>query len=232
MKINYARHPNVHRDRISNDYERDGKFRKHPAWKYLVDYPGKHQKLNINFPYDAPSAYLLGTQLSLFTLPRLDYPIVHLTVVVPATVQHPLDVALHDGTELRLDEAADVRDDLPGRLELVRDDPLHARLEVGEEREPDPRPVRVSLHQRLVVRQRVIVQEQAAAYVEGHEHVDGVVLVGRQDEEDPEHVHHPRQRVQEVQPPGGVCKKITFVLVVIELTWFLAKRTKLCYSNN
>lgn len=52
----------------------------------------------------------------------------------------------------------------------------------------------------------MIVEEETRRDVERDEHVDGVVLVRRQDEEDAEHVHHPRQDVQQVQVAGRVWK--------------------------
>lgn len=51
----------------------------------------------------------------------------------------------------------------------------------------------------------MVVEEEARGDVERDEHVNGVVLVRRQDEEDPEHVHHPRQDVQQVQVARRVC---------------------------
>lgn len=60
-------------------------------------------------------------------------------------------------------------------------------------------PGRVILHERLIVGQRVVVEEEARRYVERYEHVDGVVLVRRQDKEDAEHIHHPCYDVQEIK---------------------------------
>lgn len=95
--------------------------------------------------------------------------------------------------------AANVTDNLPRGFVLVGDYAVHGALEEGEQREPDPGSRGVSLHECLVVRQRVVVQEQAARDVEGHEHVYRVVFVRCQDEEDAEHVHQPRQGVKEVE---------------------------------
>lgn len=67
----------------------------------------------------------------------------------------------------------------------------------------------VTAHERLVVGERVVVEEQARRDVEGDEHVNGVVLVRRQDEEDAEHVHHPREDVQQVQAARRVCGQRT-----------------------
>lgn len=44
----------------------------------------------------------------------------------------------------------------------------------------------------------MVVQEEPGGDVERDEHVDGVVLMRRQDEKDAEHVHHPRQNVQQI----------------------------------
>lgn len=81
---------------------------------------------------------------------------------------------------------------------FVGHDPVHFRLEIAEEREPNSRSSRVPLHEGLVVGERVIVEEEAARYVEGDEHVDRVMLVAGQDEENAEHVQHPSERVQQV----------------------------------
>lgn len=55
------------------------------------------------------------------------------------------------------------------------------------------------------VGQRVVVEEQACSDVESDEHVDGVVLVSRQDEEDPEQVQHPGDGVDQVPASRSVC---------------------------
>jgi len=52
-----------------------------------------------------------------------------------------------------------------------------------------------------IVYKGVIVEEQPASNVEGYEHIDGIVLVGGQDEEHPEAVADPCERVQEVYTP-------------------------------
>lgn len=59
-------------------------------------------------------------------------------------------------------------------------------------------PGRVGLHERLVIAQRVVVEEEPRGDVECDEHVDTVVLVRREDEEYSKHIHHPRQDVQQV----------------------------------
>lgn len=90
------------------------------------------------------------------------------------------------------------------RFVLVRDDPGNFGLEEAEEREPNSSPAGISVHQRLVVGERVVVQEEAGSYVEGYEDIDGVMFVSRQDEEDSEHVQHPREGVKEVNISGGI----------------------------
>ncbi len=63
---------------------------------------------------------------------------------------------------------------------------------------------RAGLLERLVVRQRVIVQEEPGGDVEGDEHVDGVMLVSGKYEEDPEHVQQPGEGVKKVHSPVRV----------------------------
>ncbi len=52
----------------------------------------------------------------------------------------------------------------------------------------------------------MVVVEHARGDVEGDEHVDRVVLMSGQDEEDAEAVQHPRRRVQAVPCVRRVCK--------------------------
>lgn len=63
---------------------------------------------------------------------------------------------------------------------------LHVALKEGEEGEPDPGPS--APMKGPCVGQRVVVEEQTSGQVEGHEHVDGVVFMTSQDEEDPKEV--------------------------------------------
>lgn len=72
---------------------------------------------------------------------------------------------------------------------LVRDGSVHVALKEREHREPDSRPAAVLVG--AGVGQRVIVEEEAGGDIEGDEDVDGVVLVGRQDEEDAKQVQDP-----------------------------------------
>ena len=51
----------------------------------------------------------------------------------------------------------------------------------------------------------MVVEEEAGGDVEGDEHVDGVVLVGRQDEEDAKQVKHPGDGVNQVPGSWRVC---------------------------
>lgn len=60
--------------------------------------------------------------------------------------------------------------------------PIHIALEEGEEGEPDSCPAALPVDPR--VGQRVVVQEQPCGQVEGHKHINGVVLMASKDEED------------------------------------------------
>lgn len=77
-------------------------------------------------------------------------------------------------------------------------------LKVTKHGEPDLCPEGVPLLQGAVVGQGVVVEEHAGRDVEGDEHVDGVVLVGGQDEEDAKHVQHPGEDVQVVHSSGSI----------------------------
>ena len=50
----------------------------------------------------------------------------------------------------------------------------------------------------FVVGERVVVEEETGRDVERHEHVDWVVFVGSQDEEDTKHIEHPGCSVEPV----------------------------------
>lgn len=63
----------------------------------------------------------------------------------------------------------------------------------------------VVLHESLVVGEGVVIEEETRGDVERDEHVDGVVFVRCKNEEYPEHIHHPRQDVQQVQAARCVC---------------------------
>ena len=52
----------------------------------------------------------------------------------------------------------------------------------------------------------MVVHEEPGRDVEGDEHVDRVVLVRGEDEEDAEHVQQPGKRVQEVNTTRCVCR--------------------------
>lgn len=51
----------------------------------------------------------------------------------------------------------------------------------------------------------MVVEEEASGDVEGDEHVDGVVLVSRQDEEDPKKVQNPGNGVNQVPWSWSIC---------------------------
>lgn len=87
---------------------------------------------------------------------------------------------------------------------LVGHGSVHVALEEGEHGEPDARPPTVLVG--TGVGQGVIVEEEASGDVEGDEHVDGVVLVSRQDEENPKQVEHPGDGVNQISGPWGVCE--------------------------
>lgn len=69
---------------------------------------------------------------------------------------------------------------------LVGDRSVHIAFKEGEHGEPNARPSTVLVGAR--VGQRVVVEEEAGGDVEGDEHVDGVMLVSRQNEENPKQV--------------------------------------------
>lgn len=84
------------------------------------------------------------------------------------------------------------------------------RLKVTEHWEPDLCPEGISLLQGAVVGQGVVVEEHAGRDVECNEHVNGVVFVGCQDEEDAKHVQHPGEDVQVVHSSGSICKSVIY----------------------
>lgn len=92
-----------------------------------------------------------------------------------------------------------------GPAVFVGDRPVDVALEEGEHGEPDARPS--ALLVRPGVGQGVVVQEEPGGDVEGDEHVDGVVLVSGQDEEDAEEVQDPGQGVDEVPAAWSVWGK-------------------------
>lgn len=89
-----------------------------------------------------------------------------------------------------------------GPAVLVGDGPVDVALEEGEHGEPDASSP--TLLVRPGVGQSMVVQEESGSDVEGNEHVNGVVLMGSQDEEDPKEVEHPRQGVNEVPASWSV----------------------------
>jgi hypothetical protein len=56
----------------------------------------------------------------------------------------------------------------------------------------------------VLVGQHVVVHEEPGRDVEGYKDVNGIVLMSGKNEEDPKHVANPGERVQEVDPSGGV----------------------------
>lgn len=86
--------------------------------------------------------------------------------------------------------------DVQRRIILVGHHTIHSGLEETEQREPDPRPSGIPLHQRLIIGECMIIEEQTRRYVESDEHIDGIMLVTGQDEKYSEHVEKPGERMQ------------------------------------
>lgn len=76
-----------------------------------------------------------------------------------------------------------------GPAVFVGDGSVDVALKEGEHREPDAGPSALLVGPG--VGQGVVIQEKSGGDVERDEHVDGVVLVCRQDEEDAEEVQDP-----------------------------------------
>lgn len=79
-------------------------------------------------------------------------------------------------------------------------------LKVAKHWEPDLSSEGVSLLQGSVISKRMIVEEHTGCNVEGNEHIDGVMLMSRQNEENAKHVQHPGENVQVVHSSGSICK--------------------------
>lgn len=94
---------------------------------------------------------------------------------------------------------------LPGNVKGVGDDAVDGGLKEVKEGKPDARTVPVSLVKCPIIRQRVVVEKETSAYVEGDKDVNRVVLVGSENEEDAKEVEHPGHRVHKVQLCGCVC---------------------------
>ena len=92
----------------------------------------------------------------------------------------------------------------PGDIKGVGDNAIYAGLKEVEKGKPDSRSVAVSLIERPIIGQRVVVEKETGADVEGDEDVDGVVLMGGQNEEDAEEVQHPADGVHQVELGGRV----------------------------
>ena len=88
-------------------------------------------------------------------------------------------------------------------LVFIRDQSIQRRFKVGEHREPYSGPV-VLLAEDAIVGERVIIQEETRCYVEGDEHVDRVMFVRRQDEENCEDVADPAQSVEHRDPTRSI----------------------------
>lgn len=82
---------------------------------------------------------------------------------------------------------------------LVRDRSIYIALEERKHGEPDASPAAVLI--RPGVGQRMVVEEEASSDIESNKHIDGVVLVSREDEENPKQIQHPGNGVNEI--PGS-----------------------------
>lgn len=91
-----------------------------------------------------------------------------------------------------------------GPAVFVRNRTVYVALKEGEHGEPDSSAAALLVRPR--VGKRVVIQEESGGDVERDEDIDGIMLVSRQDEEDPEQVQNPRQRVYEVPAARRVCK--------------------------
>ena len=88
-------------------------------------------------------------------------------------------------------------------LEFIGYDTVDVRLEEREHGEPNVHPF-VALLESAVVCERVVVEKEARRDVERYKDVDGVVLVGGQEEEDSKEVDYPRCRVKAIKVARGI----------------------------
>lgn len=51
----------------------------------------------------------------------------------------------------------------------------------------------------------MVVEEEASSDVESDENIDGIVLMSRQDEENPKQVQHPGDGVNEIPGSWSIC---------------------------
>lgn len=77
-------------------------------------------------------------------------------------------------------------------------------LKVAKHWEPDLSPEGVSLLQGSVISKRMVVEEHTGRDVEGDKHIDGVMLMSRQNKENAKHVQHPGENVQVVHSSGSI----------------------------
>lgn len=89
-----------------------------------------------------------------------------------------------------------------GPAVLIGDGTVHIALKEGEHRKPDAGSP--TLLVRPSIGQSVVVQEESGSDIEGYKHINGVVFMGSQDEEDPKEVEDPRQGVDKVPTPWSV----------------------------
>lgn len=94
---------------------------------------------------------------------------------------------------------------------FIRDYSIDSAFKVGEKWKPNSSTGRIVRHQRCVVGQCVVVQEESGSDVESHEDVNWVMLVCGKNEEDAEHIQHPCGGVEEVEVARSVWKVKKFV---------------------
>lgn len=100
-----------------------------------------------------------------------------------------------------------------GPAVLVGDGPVDVALEEREHGEPDARSSTLLVGPG--VGQSVVVQKESSGDVKCYEHIDRVVLVCRQDEEDAKEIQDPWQGVNEVPAPWSIYRRNDSKLVVV-----------------
>ena len=80
-------------------------------------------------------------------------------------------------------------------------------LEEGEHGKPDPSTAAVL--EGPGVGQSVVIQEQSGGDVESYEHIYGVVLMSRQDEEDTKQIQYPGDGMDQVPATRSIYRKYT-----------------------
>jgi len=78
-------------------------------------------------------------------------------------------------------------------------------LEEIEERKPDACALSVTLIERSMIGESVVVKEEPCGDIEGNEDINGVVFVSCKDKEDSKEIQDPRDSVNEVQVWRCIC---------------------------